>query len=97
MSKKDTPILSVDLSCKKTQASDTLTSDGERTTYTGTYNGTVNIGDNAVTVELKLKADDQEALEKCAPLTVGVKRKMVLSLTNEDLDNHDLNEKDAGK
>lgn len=80
--------LDVDLSCKSTQASDTLTKDGERTTFTGTYKGVLNIGEKAVTVELKIKSDDKDTLEQCVPLTVGATRNLKLFLTSEDLNNH---------
>ena len=86
VNKKDA--VSIDLSCKQTQASDTLTKDGERTTYTGTYKGTMTVGEKVVTAELKLKSDDKDTLEGVVPLLVGATRKMELSLTNEDLDNH---------
>ena len=85
---KKNEVKSIDISCKQTQASDTLTKDGERTTYTGTYKGVLTVGDKAVTAELKLKCDDKDVLEDVVPLTVGATRKMELSLTNEDLDNH---------
>lgn len=84
--KKDT--VEIDLSCKQAQETDTLTKDGQRTTYTGVYRGTLPVGDNVVTVELKLKSDDKNALDGVVPLVVGATRMMSLSLTNEDLDNH---------
>lgn len=82
--------VSIDLSCKQTQENDTLMKDGERTTYSGVYKGETNVGSNVVTVELKLKSDNREALEDIVPLSIGSKRNMELGLTNEDLDNHDL-------
>jgi hypothetical protein len=88
MADKKKSTLNVDLSCKSTQASDTLTKDGERTTFTGTYKGVLNVGEKAVTVELKIKSDDKDALEECVPLVVGATRNLKLFLTDEDLDNH---------
>lgn len=88
MTNDDDNVKSIDLSCKQTTENDVETKDGQRTTYTGVYKGTMLAGDILVSVELKLKCDDRDALEMCVPLTVGAKRKMELSLTNEDLDNH---------
>jgi len=90
---------SIDLSCKQVNENDVLTKDGQRTTFMTLYKGSVIVSgsgsdddgeptDSLVTVELKLKSDDKEALERCVPLNVGSWRKMELSLTNEDLDNH---------
>ena len=90
---------SIDLSCKQVNENDVLTKDGQRTTFMTLYKGSVIVPstgtdddgeptDSLVTVELKLKSDDKDALEGCVPLNVGSKRKMELSLTNEDLDNH---------
>ena len=84
--KKDA--VSIDLSCKQTLENDIETKEGQRTTYTGTYKGSMLLGEDLVSAELKLKSDDKDALEKVVPLMVGAKRRMELSLTNEDLDNH---------
>jgi len=89
----------VDLSCKQVNANDVLTKDGERTTYTTVYKGSINVKgtgvddsgasvESMIAVELKLKCDDKVGLESLIPMVVGAKRKMELSLTNEDLDNH---------
>ena len=96
---KEDDMQSVDLSCKQVTENDVLTKDGQRTTFMTMYKGSVivpNTGtdddgeatDSLVTVELKLKSDDKGAIEGCVPMNVGSKRKMELSLTNEDLDNH---------
>ena len=89
----------IDLGCKQVQENDVITKDGQRTTFMTMYKGSMNVKGTAkdddgqpveslITVELKLKSDDKNALEGCVPLIVGAKRKMELSLTNEDLDNH---------
>ena len=89
----------VDLGCKQVTENDVLTKDGQRTTYTTVYKGSINVKgtgkdedgnsvESNVTVELKLKCDDKAGLESYSPMVVGAKRKMELSLTNEDLDNH---------
>ena len=95
--KDDTP--SIDLGCKQVTENDVLTKDGQRTTYTTVYKGSINVKgtgtdddgvsvESMVAVELKLKCDDKVGLESYIPMVVGAKRKMDLSLTNEDLDNH---------
>ena len=89
----------VDLSCKQVNANDVLTKDGQRTTYTSVFKGSMNVKgtstdddgepvESMIAVELKLKCDDKVGLESLIPMVVGAKRKMELSLTNEDLDNH---------
>ena len=89
----------VDLGCKQVTENDVLTKDGQRTTYTTVYKGSINVKgtgvdeggasvESMVAVELKLKCDDKVGLESFIPMVVGAKRKMELSLTNEDLDNH---------
>lgn len=88
MTTKDKAVKSIDLSCKQTTENDVETKDGQRTTYSAVYKGSVMIGDTLVLAQMKLTSDDRAALEMCVPLTVGTKRKMELSLTNEDLDNH---------
>ena len=89
----------VDLGCKQVTENDILTKDGQRTTYTTVYKGSINVKgtgkdedgnpvESMVAVELKFKCDDKPGLESYAPMVVGAKRNMKLSLTNEDLDNH---------
>lgn len=85
---KNKEIVNVDISCKQAQETDTLTKDGQRTTYTGNYKGTLTVGDAVVTVAVTFKSDDKDILESVVPLTVGAKRMLSLSVTNEDLSNH---------
>ena len=99
MANKQKDTESIDLGCKQVTENDVLTKDGQRTTYTTVYKGSMTVKGTAkddegelveslITVALTLKSDDKAALECCVPLVVGAKRKMELSLTNEDLDNH---------
>jgi len=90
----------IDLICKQVQENDVITKEGQRTTFLSVYKGSMNVlmgtddegepVESLITFELKLKSDNKTALEECVPLLVGAKRKMELSLTNEDLDNHDM-------
>lgn len=88
MTKPDETKRCIDLSCKQTTENDVETKEGQRTTHSAVYKGTVLIGNVMVAIQLKLSSDDRAALELCVPLTVGATRKMELSRTNEDLDNH---------
>jgi len=90
---------SVDLTCMKKSADEVLTKNGEKNSVFVEYKGVIEVESSAMDLEgntikaevsvlVKFKSADKSTLGTVVPLDIGAKRKMELSLTNEDLDNH---------
>ena len=91
--------VSVDLTCMKKSADEVLTKNGEKNSVFVEYKGVIeveagvadlegNVIKTEVSVLVKFKSNDTSTLGTVVPLDIGATRRMKLSLTNEDLDNH---------
>lgn len=89
----------VDLTCMKKSADEVLTKNGEKNSVFVEYKGVIEVESGAadlegnrikteVSVLVKFKSNDKSTLSTVVPLDIGATRNMKLSLTNEDLDNH---------
>ena len=98
MAKKEVTT-AVDLTCMKKSADEVLTKNGEKNSVFVEYKGVIEVESGAADLEgntiktdvavlVKFKSNDKSTLGTVVPLDIGAKRKMELSLTNEDLDNH---------
>lgn len=92
-------LTSVDLTCMKKSADEVLTKNGEKNSVFVEYKGVIEVeGSTAdlegnkikteVSVLVKFKSNDKSTLGTVVPLVIGATRNMKLSLTNENLDNH---------
>jgi len=92
-------LVNVDLTCMRRSVDDVLTKNGEKNSVFAIYKGTIEIEGSTldlegnmitttVTVDVKFKSDNKSTLTTIVPLDIGATRNMKLSLTNEDLDNH---------
>jgi len=92
-------LVNVDLTCMKKSADEVLTKNGEKNSVFVEYKGVIEVESGAedlegntikaeVSVLVKFKSSDKGTLGTVIPLEIGATRNMKLSLTNEDLDNH---------
>ena len=98
MAKKE-DFANVDLTCMKKSADEVLTKNGEKNSVFVEYKGVIEVEGSVadlegnkikteVSVLVKFKSNDTSTLSAVVPLDIGATRNMKLSLTNEDLDNH---------